>query len=200
MLITAPYQNNIITRAHPTIILVTRDRLLLSTSLPRYSGKLLRSREKKRFEFIYSFVFTSSFVLMEIQISPRPMKKRFKHFGKLLRWSFRSFRSTLFVLSGAYKDFIWYFSWKLREKFRNVKVFRSFRFVISRFIEKLWKFWKISISYINSFRPRKKKKRKTSGKVFASRENPRHFTCWLEESWFPVQFIGCRTYRLNINL
>lgn len=50
MLITAPYRNNIITRAHPTIILVTRDRLLLSTFLQRYSGKLLRSRESTIFE------------------------------------------------------------------------------------------------------------------------------------------------------
>lgn len=127
-------------------------------------------------------------------------EKKIQAFWKIVAMKFSFVPSTLFTLSGAYKDFIWYFSWKLREKFRNVKVFRSFRFVISRFIEKLWKFWKISISYINSFRPRKKKKRKTSGKVFASRENPRHFTCWLEESWFPVQFIGCRTYRLNINL
>lgn len=77
MLITAPYQNNIIiTWAHPTIILVTRDRLLLSASLSRYSGKLLRSCEKKRFESIYIYS-SSPFLFMEIQISLGLMKKRF---------------------------------------------------------------------------------------------------------------------------
>lgn len=174
MLITAPYQNNIITRAHPTIILVTRDRLLLSASLSRYSGKLLRSCEKKRFESIYIYL-SSPFLFMEIQISPGLMKKS-STFWKIAAMRFSFIRTFVFYLPFFPYFFLfqishqrasklsWYFSWNRN---RIVRVFRSFRFILLVSSRKFENFGKFRTRFhINSFRPRKKKK-KTSRKVFA---------------------------------
>lgn len=178
MLITAPYQNNIITRAHPTIILVTRDRLLLSASLSRYSGKLLRFCEKKRFESIYIYS-SSPFLFMEIQISPGLMKKRFDILenccDEVFVHSYVRFSPPLLPLffslpnftpekGESIKAFV-IFLVKIRN--RIVRVFRSFRFILLVSSRKFENFGKFRTRFhINSFRPRKKKK-KTSRKVFA---------------------------------
>lgn len=178
MLITAPYQNNIIiTRAHPTIILVTRDRLLLSASLSRYSGKLLRSCEKKRFEFIYIRSSPPLFFLWKFKF--RSWWKKGSTFWKIAAMRFSFIRTFVFHLpffpyfflfqishqkKGRASKLSWYFSWNRN---RIVRVFRSFRFILLVSSRKFENFGKFRTRFhINSFRPRKKKK-KTSRKVFA---------------------------------
>lgn len=140
MLITAPYQNNIITRAHPTIILVTRDRLLLS--LPWIFREIVTFTWKGTLRIcILVSVFTSPFLLMEIRVSSRLMKKRFNiilenYLDDVSRIPLLFSSKSIFTpMEEGFGDIFSIFK-KLREKFRD----RIEAFVWSRNFENFGKF------------------------------------------------------------